>query len=45
MLLPVEIISDLLKKAKENDCSILLVTHDKVTYADRTVELVRGEIK
>ncbi len=40
-----EIISDLLKKAKENDCSILLVTHDKVTYADRTVELVRGEIK
>lgn len=40
-----EIISDLLKKTKENDCSILLVTHDKVTYADRTVELVRGEIK
>jgi len=40
-----EIISDLLKKAKENDCSVLLVTHDKVTYADRTVELVRGEIK
>jgi len=40
-----EIISDLLKKAKENDCSILLVTHDKVTYADRIVELVRGEIK
>ena len=40
-----EIISDLLKKAKENDCSILLVTHDKVTYADRNIELVRGEIK
>ncbi|MDC0526760.1 ABC transporter ATP-binding protein [Euryarchaeota archaeon] len=40
-----EIISNLLKKAKDNDCSILLVTHDKVTYADRLVELVRGEIK
>ena len=40
-----EIISDLLKKAKENDCSVLLVTHDKVTYADRNIELVRGEIK
>jgi ABC-type multidrug transport system ATPase subunit len=41
----IEIISKLLKKAKDNDCSILLVTHDKVTYADRLVELVRGEIK
>ena len=41
----IEIISNLLLKAKDNDCSILLVTHDKVTYADRLVELVRGEIK
>ena len=41
----IEIISNLLLKAKDNDCSILLVTHDKVTYADRVVELVRGEIK
>ncbi|MEO2179979.1 MAG: sodium ABC transporter ATP-binding protein [Methanobacteriota archaeon] len=41
----IEIISNLLLKAKDDDCSILLVTHDKVTYADRLVELVRGEIK
>jgi ABC-type multidrug transport system ATPase subunit len=41
----IEIISNLLLKAKDKDCSILLVTHDKVTYADRLVELVRGEIK
>ena len=41
----IEIISNLLLKAKDNDCSILLVTHDKVSYADRLVELVRGEIK
>ena len=41
----IEIISSLLQKAKDDDCSILLVTHDKVTYADRVVELVRGEIK
>jgi len=41
----IEIISNLLQKAKDNDCSIMLVTHDKVTYADRVLELVRGEIK
>ena len=40
-----KIIEEHLIRLKENDCSILLVTHDKVTYADRTVELVRGEIK
>ena len=41
----IEIISNLLQKAKENDCSIMLVTHDKVTFADRVLELVRGEIQ
>ena len=41
----IEIISNLLQKAKENDCSIIIVTHDKVTYADRVLELVRGEVQ
>lgn len=41
----IEIISKLLQRAKMNDCSILIVTHDEVTYADRVVELFRGEIK
>ena len=41
----VEIISNLLQKAKENGCSIIIVTHDKVTYADRVLELVRGEVQ
>lgn len=41
----IEIISNLLQKAKENDCSIIIVTHDKVTYADRELELVRGEVQ
>lgn len=41
----IEIISNLLQKAKKNDCSIMLVTHDKVTFADRVLELVRGEIQ
>ena len=41
----IEIISNLLQKAKENDCSIIIVTHDEITYADRALELVRGEVK
>ena len=41
----IEIISNLLQKAKENDCSLIIVTHDKVTYADRVLELVRGEVQ
>jgi len=30
---------------KENDCSILLSSHDDISFTDRTLELDQGAIK
>ncbi len=39
-----EIIEELLLKQKEDGCSIVIVSHDELSYSDRTIKLERGEI-
>lgn len=39
-----EIIKELLLKQKEDGCSIVIVSHDELSYSDRTIKLERGEI-
>ena len=39
-----EIIEELLLKKKEDGCSIVIVSHDELSYSDRTIKLERGEI-
>ena len=39
-----KIIEELLVKSKEEGCSIVIVSHDKHSYSDRTLKLERGEI-
>ena len=39
-----KIIEELLVKSKEEGCSIIIVSHDKHSYSDRTLKLERGEI-
>ena len=39
-----EIIQELLLKQKEDGCSIVIVSHDELSYSDRTIKLERGEI-
>jgi len=40
----IAIIEKLLTKLRDENCSILLVSHESPSYSDRTVELDRGEI-
>ena len=40
----IAIIEKLLTKLRDENCSILLVSHESPTYSDRTVELDRGGI-
>ena len=40
----ITIIEDLLTKYKEDGCSIVIVSHDKHSYSDRTLKLERGEM-
>ena len=40
----IEIIENLLKKLKDDGCSVLLVSHDAPSYSDRTLKLDRGGI-
>jgi ABC-type multidrug transport system ATPase subunit len=40
----IKIIEDLLIKYKEEGCSIVIVSHDKHSYSERTLKLERGEI-
>ena len=40
----IKIIEELLVKSKEEGCSIVIVSHDKHSYSDRTLNLERGEI-
>ena len=39
-----EIIEELLLKQKKDGCSIVIVSHDELSYSDRTIKLERGEI-
>ena len=39
-----EIIEELLLKQKEDGCSIVIVSHDELSYSGRTIKLERGEI-
>ena len=39
-----EIIEELLLKQKEDGSSIVIVSHDELSYSDRTIKLERGEI-
>ena len=39
-----EIIEELLLKQKEDGCSIVIVSHDELSYSDRIIKLERGEI-
>lgn len=39
-----KIIEDLILKQKEADCSIMIVSHDELSYSDRTLKLEKGEI-
>ena len=39
-----EIIEELLLKQKEDGCSVVIVSHDELSYSDRTIKLERGEI-
>ena len=40
-----QIIEEHLIRLKENDCSILLSSHDDISFTDRTLELDQGAIK
>ena len=40
-----EIIEQHLLRLKEDGCSILLSSHDDISFADRTLELVQGALK
>ena len=40
----IEIIEKLLKKIKDDGCSVLLVSHEPPSYSDRTLKLDRGGI-
>ena len=40
----ISIIEKLLTKLRDENCSILLVSHESLSYSDRTVELDRGGI-
>ena len=40
-----EIIEQHLLRLKEDGCSILLSSHDDVSFADRTLELDQGALK
>jgi len=40
----IAIIENLLTKLRDENCSIILVSHESPSYSDRTVELDRGEI-
>ena len=40
-----QIIEEHLLRLKENDCSILLSSHDDISFTDRTLELDQGAIK
>ena len=39
-----EIIEELLLEQKKDGCSIVIVSHDELSYSDRTIKLERGEI-
>ncbi len=40
----IEIIEELLLEQKKDGCSIVIVSHDELSYSDRTIKLERGEI-
>ena len=40
-----QIIEEHLLRMKENDCSILLSSHDDISFADQTLELDRGALQ
>ena len=40
-----QIIEEHLLRMKENDCSILLSSHDDISFADKTLELGRGALQ
>ena len=40
-----QIIEEHLLRMKENDCSILLSSHDDISFADKTLELDRGALQ